>query len=145
MDVQHVSSQRLILTGTRRNRRLHLGAGDQIDQHMLWIYFNIRLGFDRLDQRSLYFPTRQIVRVQDTVLGMTAFARQVIILSTNAGKLCAQVDQPTHTSRAFSADEPYHILVAQSPARFQSVLNMQIARVVIGHYRCDTALGIAGG
>ena len=123
------------------------GMGDQIDGDMVLVNGDIFMGFGQTDQGLFDFPARQILGVNDAVVGMPAFPAEIKAVVNGrrrAGEFYAQGSQFPDRFRPFSDDRLHDRLVTKAVARRQGILNMRLKGVDFADDRRDTALGAVG-
>lgn len=114
---------------------------DDLDRKMVFKYRDVRVPFYRLYKAGLYLCSRIVLMVQDTELGMAAFAVQVEFAVLVLVEMHAPVDQLSDLFRSLTYHLFYGLPVADPVAGYHRIFDV-FFKIIYGKigYRGNAAL-----
>ena len=143
-EIQDVGSEAGQAAGVARDELAQMVLRQQVDGEAVFEYGDAGMPADRLDERPFDLGARQVLVVEDAVLGVAAFAVQ---LETPVGSLVearTPFDQVPNQLRRPAHDQSDGLFVAFARAADQRVADVFLESVGGVGYRADAALRIVG-
>ena len=143
-EIQDVGPEAGQAAGVARDELAQMVLRQQVDGEAVFEYGDAGMPADRLDERPFDLGARQVLVVEDAVLGVAAFAVQ---LETPVGSLVearTPFDQVPNQLRRPAHDQSDGLFVAFARAADQRVADVFLESVGGVGYRTDAALRIVG-
>ena len=143
-EIQDIGPEAGQAAGVARDELAQMVLRQQVDGEAVFEYRDAGMPADRLDERPFDLGARQVLVVEDAVLGVAAFAVQ---LETPVGSLVearTPFDQVPNQLRRPAHDQSDGLFVAFARAADQRVADVFLESVGGVRYRADAALRIVG-